>query len=100
MASVDRVKASTLPSGNLGVLSIGSAAVGLIKAGQKAWVQVPNTNPAGWGNQGEQHWCLLAQAYTSDNATVKKPWNGQMVSPPAFPLALANCAQRNVMISP
>jgi hypothetical protein len=100
MASVDRVKASTLPSANLGVLGVGSAAVSLIKAGQSAWVQVPNMNTAGWANQSEQHWCLLAQAYTSNVAVIPKPWDGQAVSPPPFPVTLKNCAQRNVMISP
>jgi hypothetical protein len=99
VAWVDRVKASTLPSANLGVLSVGSAAASMIKQGQSLWVQVPNTNPAGWSNQGAPHWCLLAQAYTSDGTTIPKPWNGQATSPPAFPIALINCAQRNVMIN-
>src|SRR6202011_6195058 len=75
VAWVDRVKASTLPSANLGVLSVGSAVASLIKQNQSAWLQAPNTNPAGWSNQGEPHWCLLAQAYTADLATIPKPWN-------------------------
>jgi len=100
VAWVDRVKASTLPSANLGVMSIGSGVVGLIRTGQSAWVQVPNSNPAGWGNQGEKHWCLLAQAYTSDGTTIPKPWNGQAASPPPFPVARTNCAQRNIEVAP
>ena len=99
VAWVDRVKASTLPSANLGVMSVGSGVVGLLKTGKSLWVQVPNSNPAGWANQGDSHWCLLAQAYTSDGVTIAKPWNGQAASPPAFPVANVNCAQRNIGIS-
>jgi len=100
VAWVDRVKASTLPSGNLGVMSVGSGmAAGSLKPGQSSWVQVPNSNPLGWANQGEQHWCLLAQAYTSDGTTVARPWNGQAPSPPAFPNSAVNCAQHNIAIS-
>jgi hypothetical protein len=99
-ATVDRVKASTLPSANLGVMAVGSGVVSVLRVGQSAWVQVPNTNPAGWGNQGERHWCLLAQAYTTDGTTIPKPWNGQATNPPAFPLSRNNCAQRNIDISP
>ena len=96
---VDRVKASTLPSGNLGVLSVGTAQISQLAINQNAWVQVPNTNPSGWGNQSEPHWCLLAQAYTTDGVTIPRPWNGQ-VSPPAFPVSKTNCAQRNIEILP
>lgn len=98
--TVDRVKASTLPSANLGVLPVGSGVVGLLRVGQSAWVQVPNTNPSGWANQAEKHWCLLAQAYTSDGTTIPKPWNGQAGAPPPFPVALNHCAQRNIEIMP
>jgi hypothetical protein len=105
IAWVDRVRASTLPNANSGVLSVGSGAASLIKKSTSLWVQVPNTNPSGWANQGVPHWCLLAQAYTDDwttmpmTATIPKPWNGQAASPPPYPIALPNCAQRNVMIS-
>jgi hypothetical protein len=99
-AWVDRVKASTLPSANLGVVSVGSGVVGLIRTGQSAWVQVPQQNASGWANQGERHWCLLGQAYTSDGTTVAKPWNGQATSPPPFPVSRNNCAQRNIEITP
>jgi hypothetical protein len=95
--AVDRVKASTLPSGNLGVLAVGQASAGPLQMGAFKWVQVPNLN--GWANQGEEHWCFLAQAFTSDNTTIPRPWNGQAASPPAFPIADDNCAQRNIMIS-
>lgn len=97
-ARVDRVKASTLPTANLGVQPIGSAALGQLLVGKTVWVQVPNTN--GWANQSEKHWCLLAQAYTTDMTTVVPPWNGQATNPPAFPVALDNCAQRNIEINP
>jgi hypothetical protein len=100
MVTVDRVKASTLPSANLGVLSIGTSSLGQLIAGKSAWVQVPNTNPSGWGNQSESHWCLLAQAYTADGTTIARPWNGQAATPPAFPVNLQNCAQRNIDILP
>jgi hypothetical protein len=99
LAWVDRVKASTLPSANLGVMSVGVSAASLIKKGQSLWVQVPNTNPSGWANQSEQHWCLLAQAYTADGTTIPKPWNGQATAPPPFPIGLDDCAQRNIMIA-
>jgi hypothetical protein len=95
---VDRVKASTLPTANLGVLAVGTATLGILKVGASAWVQVPNQN--GWANQSETHWCLLAQAYTADGTTVPRAWNGQAASPPAFPVALENCAQRNIQINP
>ena len=95
---VDRVKASTLPTANLGVLAVGTATLGILKVGASAWVQVPNQN--GWANQSETHWCLLAQAYTADGTTVPRAWNGQATSPPAFPVALENCAQRNIQINP
>ena len=95
---VDRVKASTLPTANLGVLPIGVAALGLLKVGKFAWVQVPNQN--GWANQSEKHWCLLAQAYTADGTIVARAWNGQATNPPPFPVALENCAQRNIEINP
>jgi hypothetical protein len=95
---VDRVKASTLPSGNLGVVSVGTAVVGALAAGASRWVQVPP--PAGWANQSETHWCLLAQAYTSDLTTIPVAWNGQASSPPAFPIGASNCAQRNIDITP
>jgi len=98
MVTVDRVKASTLPSANLGVKSVGSAALSILPIGASAWVKVPN--PSGWANQGETHWCLLAQAYTADGTTIMRPWNGQAVMPPSFPLSLPNCAQRNIEILP
>jgi hypothetical protein len=97
---VDRVKASTLPSANLGVLAVGTGALGQLLVGQNRWVQVPNSNPSGWANQGEQHWCLLGQAYTSDGATIPRPWNGQATNPPPFPVSNGNCAQRNIQILP
>jgi hypothetical protein len=97
--TVDRVKASTLPSGNLGVIAVGTgSALGSLLHAHSAWVQVVNSN--GWANQSEPHWCLLAQAYTADDTTIPKPWNGQLASPPAFPIALINCAQRNIQILP
>jgi hypothetical protein len=98
--TVDRVKASTLPSANLGVAAVGTASLGVLRQGQSAWVQVPNTNASGWAHQSERHWCLLAQAYTADGTTIPRPWNGQAASPPAFPLSLQNCAQRNIEILP
>jgi hypothetical protein len=97
---VDRVKASTLPTANLGVMSVGQASAGPLMVGQSKWVQVPNQNMNHWGNQGEEHWCLLAQAFTADGTTIARPWDGQAVSPPPFPNADKNCAQRNIMISP
>jgi hypothetical protein len=98
IARVDRVKASTLPTANLGVQPIGFSSLGQLLAGKSAWVQVPNTN--GWANQSEKHWCLLGQAYTTDLTTIARPWNGQAANPPAFPVALDNCAQRNIEINP
>ena len=95
---VDRVKASTLPSANLGVVSVGTAVLGRLDVGQNRWVQVPNQN--GWANQSEKHWCLLAQAYTSDSTTVPRSWDGQATNAPAFPIANENCAQRNIEINP
>jgi hypothetical protein len=95
---VDRVKASTLPTANLGVQPIGVASLGQLLAGKNAWVQVPNTN--GWANQSEKHWCLLGQTYTTDLTTIPRPWNGQLTNPPAFPITLDNCAQRNIEIDP
>jgi hypothetical protein len=97
--TVDRVKASTLPSANLGVLPVGTAALGVLRQGQSAWVQVPNTNASGWANQSERHWCLLAQAYTADG-TIPRSWNGQASNPPPFPVTSQNSAQRNIEILP
>jgi len=97
---VDRVKASTLPSANLGVLSVGTAALGLSRVNSSYWVQVPNQNTILWDNQGEQHWCLLAQSYTPDGTTIPSPWDGQAATPPPFPVSLENCAQRNIGILP
>jgi hypothetical protein len=94
---VDRVKASTLPSANLGVVAVGQASAGPLPVGTSKWVQVPNV--MGWANAGEDHWCLLAQAFTLDGTTIPRPWDGQAPSPPPFPLAGDNCAQRNIMIS-
>jgi hypothetical protein len=97
--AVDRVKASTLPTANLGVVAVGQASAGPLPVGTFKWVQVPNLN--GWANQGEEHWCLLAQAFTLDGTTIPRPWNGQMMGgPPQFPITDVNCAQRNIMISP
>lgn len=90
---VDRVKASTLPSGNLGVVGVGESASSVLEKGKYAWVEVPQLN--NWDNQSEPHWCLLAQAYTTDGMVIPKPWNGQT----AFPVSLENCAQRNIEIS-
>lgn len=98
LVRVDRVKASTLPSANLGVLPIGSAVLGALRQNGFSWVQVPNQN--GWANQSENHWCLLAQTYTIDGITVPRPWNGQATNPPPFPIANENCAQRNIEINP
>lgn len=95
---VDRVKASTLPSGNLGVVSVGTAIAGPLAVGAKRWVQIPP--PAGWANQSETHWCLLAQAYTTDKVAIPVAWNGQAPSPSSFPQSLDNCAQRNIDIVP
>lgn len=96
MVRVDRVKSTTLPSANLGVLPVGTAVLGKLQVGKNIWVQVPNQN--GWANQSEKHWCLLAQAYTVDGATVPRPWDGQATNP--FPIANENCAQRNIEINP
>ena len=95
---VDRVKASTLPSANLGVLSIGNAVLGTLRQNEFSWVQVPNQNS--WANQSERHWCLLAQAYTGDGITIPRSWDGQATNPPPFPIANENCAQRNIEILP
>lgn len=96
---VDRVKASTLPTANLGVLPVGTAVLGVLRQNEFSWVQVPNQN--GWANQSEKHWCLLAQAYTVLIApTIPQAWNGQATNPPPFPIANENCAQRNIEISP
>ncbi|MBI5118863.1 hypothetical protein HZA56_20535 [Candidatus Poribacteria bacterium] len=95
---VDRVKASTLPSANLGVLPVGTAVLGILQVGKNSWVKVPNQS--GWANQSEKHWCLLAQAYTVDGATIPRPWNGQAANPPPFPIINETCAQRNIEISP
>jgi hypothetical protein len=94
---VDRVKASTLPTANLGVLAVGQASAGPLAVGAVKWVQVPNM--IGWANQSEPHWCLLAQAFTLDGTTIPRPWDGQAATPPPFPLQDENCAQRNIMIS-
>ena len=97
--AVDRVKASTLPTANLGVVAVGTGSVaGSLPRNRSAWVQVVNSN--GWANAGEKHWCLLAQAFTADGTTIPRPWNGQATNPPAFPLSLVNCAQRNIEINP
>ena len=95
---VDRVKASTLPSGNQDVRAVGQASAGPLPMGIGSfkWVQVPNLN--GWVNEGEEHWCFLAQAFTLD-MTIPRPWNGQVAMPLAFPVGDENCAQRNIMIS-
>ena len=95
---VDRVQASTLPTANLGVLPIGTAALSALQQNGFSWVQVPNQN--GWANQSEKHWCLLAQAYTGDGTTIPRAWDGQATNPPPFPIADENCAQRNIEISP
>jgi hypothetical protein len=95
---VDRVKASTLPTANLGVRPVGVSAGGPLSAGQSRWVQVANASD--WVNQSEPHWCLLAQAYTADGTAVPRPWFGDHASPPPFPVALENCAQRNLEILP
>jgi hypothetical protein len=95
---VDRVKASTLPTANLGVLPIGSAVLGFLRQNGFSWIQVPNQN--GWGNQSEKHWCLLGQVYTSDLTTIPRPWSGQATNPPPFPTTNDNCAQRNIEINP
>jgi hypothetical protein len=89
-----------LPTANLGVLPVGTAALGVLRQGQSAWVQVPNTNASGWANQSERHWCLLAQAYTADGTTIPRSWNGQASNPPPFPVTLQNSAQRNIEILP
>jgi hypothetical protein len=94
---VDRVKASTLPSANLGVKAVGTAVLGACPVGSSSWVQVPNQN--GWANQSEPHWCLLAQTYTNDLVTVPRSWDGQATSPPPFPVANDACAQRNIEIT-
>jgi hypothetical protein len=97
--TVDRVKASTLPSANLGVVPVGTGSVvGSLLRSRSAWAQVVNSN--GWANASEKHWCLLAQAYTADGTTIPRPWNGQAASPPPFPVSLVNCAQRNIEINP
>jgi hypothetical protein len=93
---VDRVKASTLPTANLGVLPVGVAYLGSLLASHSQWVQVKNSYD--WNNQSENHWCLLAQAYTEDNTTIPRPWDGQAQNIPPFPLSNDNCAQRNIEI--
>jgi hypothetical protein len=99
---VDRVKASTLPSANLGVKLVGAAISGEIPYPGSRWVQVPNR--VGWDNQGESHWCLLAQAY-DETAGIHRAWDGQISNPPAFPVSPPDpgndrCAQRNIHIAP
>jgi hypothetical protein len=98
LVRVDRVKASTLPTANLGVQAVGLSNAGPLSVGQSRWVQVANAN--GWVNQSEPHWCLLAQTYTADGTTVARPWFGNYNLPPPFPVALENCAQRNIHILP
>jgi hypothetical protein len=97
---VDRVKASTLPSANLGVVGIGEATLGVLEKAKSAWVEVPKMVGNDWNNGGESHWCLLAQAYTSDGSIIQRPWDGQATIPVAFPVQQENCAQRNVEINP
>jgi hypothetical protein len=96
---VDRVKAGTVPGVNLGVVPVGIAALGSLAPKHSVWVQVPNANPSGWENQGERHWCLVAQAYTADGTTIPRAWTGQPTSS-AFPQEKQNCAQRNIAILP
>ena len=88
---VDRVKASTLPNANQGIVHVGEAFISLLPAGQRRWAKVPNIN--GWGKGGESHWCLLAQAIAPP--VTPPPWNP--VSP--FPGGAQNCAQRNIFIA-
>lgn len=97
---VDRVKASTLPSANLGVVGIGEATLGVLEKAKSAWVEVPKMTGNDWDNEGESHWCLLAQTYTSDGSIIRRPWDGQVTMPIAFPVQQENCAQRNVEINP
>ena len=99
---VDRVKASTLPSANLGVRLIGAGIAGVIPQGQSRWVQVPNR--VGWNDEGESHWCLLAQGY-DETAGIQRAWDGQAATPPPFPAqapAVGNerCTQKNIHIAP
>ena len=98
VVQVDRVKASTLPTANLGVIGVGSSVLSTLMQAKSQWVQVVNQN--GWANQSERHWCLLAQAYSVDGTTIPRPWNGQAASPPAFPVTKDECAQRNIEILP
>lgn len=98
MVRVDRVKVSTLPAANQGVVSVGTAVLGKLQVGKRSWVQVPNQN--GWDNKSEKHWCLLGQAHTVDGTTIPRSWNGQATNPPPFPLSNENCAQRNIAINP
>ena len=93
---VDRVKASTLPTANLGIVLVGAAIAGELGANQSRWVQVPNR--VGWAKDTEAHWCLLAQVY-DEPALVHRVWDGQVLTPPPFPATTSNrCAQRNIQI--
>jgi hypothetical protein len=98
VARVDRMKVSSLLAPTGGVVSVGQSAASILAAGESRWLQVPNVNPLGWANQGESHWCLVAQAFTTDGQ-VPQPWNPSVPSVPQFPNWLENCAQRNVDIT-
>jgi hypothetical protein len=98
VARVDRMKVSSLLAPTGGVVSVGDSVASILARGESRWVQVPNVNPLGWGNQGQTHWCLVAQAFTTDGQ-VPLAWNGQAASVPQFPNWLENCAQRNVDIT-
>ena len=89
-----RVVADRLPLGTslvgLTRQPIGIAAGPPLAAGASAWIQLPQ---AGWDNFGEEHWCLVAQAY-QPNLGIGRTWFGTG----AFPIFDANSAQRNITI--
>ena len=103
---VDRVKASTLPNANQDVRPVGVAGAGTVATGAYTWVQVPNAT--NWLNDGEEHWCLLAQVYDEAEG-LARVWDGQppVTNPPTladpFPQPPTDpdnerCAQRNIYI--
>jgi len=96
IAKVDRMKVSSLLAPTGGVVSVGQSVASILAVGESRWLQVPNNND--WGNKGETHWCLVAQAFTTDGQ-VLQPWNPLQPVVPQFPNWLENCAQRNVDIT-
>jgi hypothetical protein len=89
-----RVVADRLPLGTsltgLTRQPIGIAAGPPLAPGVSAWIQMPQ---ASWDNFGEEHWCLVAQAF-QPNLGIARTWFGSG----AFPIFDANSAQRNITI--